>query len=84
MSDLAIKVQNLSKLYKIGARQQCYKTLCVQLPFTCSEIETFLPNYALWALMQSNSSLVPSALRAPWTRCAARPVGGNHLTAAAP
>jgi lipopolysaccharide transport system ATP-binding protein len=27
MSDIAIRVQNLSKLYKIGARQQGYKTL---------------------------------------------------------
>ena len=27
MSDIAIKVENLSKLYKIGARQQGYKTL---------------------------------------------------------
>jgi len=27
MSDIAIRVENLSKLYKIGARQERYKTL---------------------------------------------------------
>jgi hypothetical protein len=27
MSDIAIKVENLSKLYKIGAKQERYKTL---------------------------------------------------------
>lgn len=27
MTDLAIRVENLSKLYKIGARQEAYKTL---------------------------------------------------------
>ena len=27
MSDIAIKVENLSKLYRIGAKQESYKTL---------------------------------------------------------
>ena len=27
MNDIAIKVENLSKLYRIGARQERYKTL---------------------------------------------------------
>ncbi len=41
MSDLAIRVENLSKLYKIGARQEHYKTLrdslmnAVSGPFRC-------------------------------------------------
>jgi len=39
MSDLAIKVKNLSKVYKIGARQHGYKTLHVQLPFAMVEKE---------------------------------------------
>lgn len=39
MSDIAIKVENLSKLYKIGARQHRYKTFHVQLPFAMVEKE---------------------------------------------
>ena len=39
MSDTVIKVENLSKLYKIGVRQHGYKTLRVQLSFELAEKE---------------------------------------------
>lgn len=38
-NDIAIKVENLSKLYKIRARQTGYKTLRVQLRFAMAENE---------------------------------------------
>jgi hypothetical protein len=36
MSDIIIKVENLSKLYKIGAKQEHYKTLRDTLVNACS------------------------------------------------
>jgi hypothetical protein len=38
-NDVAIKVKNFSKLYKIGARQAGYKTFRIQLPFAMTEEE---------------------------------------------
>lgn len=37
--DVVIRVENASRLYKIGTRQQGYKTLRVQLPFAVAERE---------------------------------------------
>jgi hypothetical protein len=36
MTDIAISVENLSKLYKIGAKQERYKTLRDTLVNACS------------------------------------------------
>ena len=37
MNDVVIRVENLSKLYKIGARQQGYQTLGKQLLIAAAE-----------------------------------------------
>ena len=57
MTDIAIKVENLSKLYKIGTRQHGYKTLreSIMGAFTA-------PFQRLRRISQSTISLEPSAL----------------------
>src|SRR5262245_30273095 len=63
MSDIAIRVENLSKLYRIGAQQEPYRTLrdtlagavaapfrYIGLTFQRANVQTFERSNAFWAL----------------------------------
>jgi lipopolysaccharide transport system ATP-binding protein len=91
MSDIAIRVENLSKLYRIGAKQEPYRTLrdtlagAASAPFRrirsafqnkCDQTPTTANDF--WAL-KDVSFEVKRGVRATTPRCAILPADGADV-----